>query len=191
MRRTSHGFTLIELIVVITIIAVIMGVAVTRLDWMVPQYRLRGVAREVGAALKRARARAASTGRDVYMEFDLSRGRYWLLVAFPRQVEESEAAGSSGMEYQAMFMRSVDPDAREEDKMMIHFVDVVLGPGDSVEDGVARVRFSPFGGSDHVIVNLRNDNDEILAVKMNGFTGHVSFYDEYQDAKELLEDSGP
>lgn len=189
MRRATQGFTLIELIAVLTIIAVVMGVAVTRLDWMVPQYRLRGAAREVGAALKRARARAASTGRDVYLEIDLAKGRYWLLVAFPRQTNESGAAGSSGMEYQPMFQRSIDPDSREEPS--IHVVDVVLGPEENVEDGIARVRFSPFGGSDHVIVNLRNDNDEILAVKMNGFTGHVSFYDEYQDAKELLEDPGP
>ena len=85
MKRATQGFTLIELIAVLTIIAVVMGVAVTRLDWMVPKYRLRGAAREVGAALKRARARAASTGRDVYLEIDLAKGRYWLLVAFPRQ----------------------------------------------------------------------------------------------------------
>ena len=83
----------------------------------------------------------------------------------------------------------LDPDSRE--KPRIYVVDVVLGQEEIIEDDIARVKFSPFGGSDHVIVNLRNDHDEILAVKMNGFTGHLSFYDEYQDAKELLEDPGP
>ena len=159
-----------------------MGVAVTRLDFLVPQYRLRGEARQVGAALKRARARAASTGRDVYVEIDLARGRYWLLVAFPRQ------EGEVGMEYQPMFQRTIDPEMKHDP---IHVMDVVLGPGDIVDSGIARVRFSPFGGSDHVIVNMKNKQGEILSVQMNGFTGHLSFYDTYQNAKEELEDSGP
>ena len=183
LKRSSSGFTLIELIAVLMIFSVIMGVAVTRLDYLVPKYRLRGAAREVGAALKRARSRAASTGREVYLELDLARGRYWLLVAFPR------GEGVEGMEYQRMFERSIDPNSRE--KPSIHVTTVVLGPSNVVSEGVARVRFSPFGGSDHVIVNLHNDDKQILAVRMNGFTGHVSFYDEYQDARERLEDSGP
>ena len=56
---------------------------------------------------------------------------------------------------------------------------------------MVRVRLAPFAMSTHTIVNLRNKEDRQAAVKFNGFTGYVSFYEERKDAEELLEDSGP
>ena len=178
------GFTLIELIAVVTIIAVVIGVSISRLDFLVPEYALRGAAREVGSMLKQARTRAVGTGKDVYVEFDLSEGRYWLLVPFPRPVEEGERVGALGWEYQPIFHRELPKG--------VDFVDVVISTTERMEEGIPRVWVSPFGGSNHVIVNLTlRDEDKIKAVKMNGFTGHLTFSDGYTDAKELLEDSGP
>lgn len=182
--NTRGGFTLIELIAVITIISVVMGIAVTRLDFLVPEYALRGAAREVGAILKQARTRAVGSGKDVYVEFDLARGDYWLLVPFPRPVEDGEPAGSLGWEYQPILRRALPKG--------VDFVDVVISTTERMDEGIPRVWVSPFGGSNHVIVNLQLRGEEaVKAVKMNGFTGHLSFADGYLDAKELLEDSGP
>ena len=58
-----------------------------------------------------------------------------------------------------------------------------------VSEGVARVWVSPLGSSSHVIVNLGLENETpVKAVKMNGFTGNLSFTNGYTDAKELLKD---
>jgi prepilin-type N-terminal cleavage/methylation domain-containing protein len=69
MKQRRGGFTLLELIAVITIMALMVGVAALRLDYMFPKYRLRGGAREVCSLIKRARSHAAATGKDVYIHF--------------------------------------------------------------------------------------------------------------------------
>jgi prepilin-type N-terminal cleavage/methylation domain-containing protein len=194
-RASRDGFTLIELIAVTAIIGIAIGLAATRLDFMVPKYRLRGAAREVAGALKLAKARAVATGKDVYVEFDLPRGRYWLLVAFPKdppdgdRVEETtpeaiaEAERRRGFEYQPVFERAL-PEG-------VIFVDVIFSDKERTSEGRARLRVSPFGTSAHTIVNLRNPEDRELAVKFNGFTGALSFYDTRKEPDELLEDAGP
>jgi len=49
--RRQAGFTLVELIVVIVIVGLMAMITVTKLDFMVPKYRLRGAARDVGSVL--------------------------------------------------------------------------------------------------------------------------------------------
>jgi len=181
--RPASGFTLVELIAVCAIMAAVMGIAAVRLDFLIPKYRLRAAGRELAGALKQARARAAATGREVYVEIDLSKGDYWMLVSFPRLLEDGREAEPRTYEYQRVFRKELPED--------VEFVDVIFGERDRVDRGVARVRLSPFGSSAHTIVNLRNRDQRELGIKMNGFTGHVSFYEEHKDADELFEDREP
>jgi len=183
-RRDRAGFTLIELILVCVIIGVMVGLAATRLDLLVPKYRLRGAAREVASVLKQGKARAAAQGRDVYFEVDLSQGRYWLLVPFPK-VEAGEDPGSvegRPLVYEPVFARLL-PEG-------VHFVDAILGDKEKATSGKIRIRLSAFGASSHIIMNLVNSEDVVLSLKMNGFTGLISYQDGHQDAEDLLEDKG-
>jgi len=85
MSNSSYlrrGFTLIELIVVVMILTVMTGLAVAKLDFLVPKYRLRAATRETAAVLQQARSRAASIGRDIYVRIHLSDGSYEMLVPF-------------------------------------------------------------------------------------------------------------
>ena len=182
-RGRALGFTLIELVVVVLIVGLMATLAVTRMDFLVPKYRLRAAARGVGSLAKQARVRAAATGKDVYLEMDLSRGLYWLLVAFPKEPEPGQEPDFSALEYAPILQHEL-PDG-------VQFHDVVLGPEQKVDRAQARVRISPFGASDHVIVNLRNEDDRRMSVRMNGFTGHLSFAEEYREAEQLLQDEGP
>jgi type II secretion system protein H len=182
--RRRSGFTLIELILVCVIIGIMVGLAATRLDLMVPKYRVRAAAREVASVLKQGKARAAAQGRDVYFEIDLSKGNYWLLAPFPKEdpTADPKDVAARPLEYQPIFVRSL-PDG-------VHFIDAIMGDRDKATSGRVRVRLSAFGASSHVILNLTNSDDNIVSLKMNGFTGLISYQEEHQDADELLEDKG-
>lgn len=184
-RDRQAGFTLVELIAVIVIIGLIAMVTVTKLDFLVPKYRLRGAAREVGSLLGVGKAHAAAQGKDVYFEVDLAQGHYWLLAAFPKQEPGDDVRTdieSRPLEYQPLFDRYL-PDG-------VMFTDVVLGDKDKANNGRSRARLSALGSSQHLILNLRNDEGKEISVKMNGFTGLISYVEGRQEAEALLEDSG-
>ena len=183
-RPDRAGFTLIELVLVVLIMGVIVGIAATRLDFMIPKYRLRGAARDVASVLKQGKARAAAQGKDIYFEADLSQGRYWLLVPFPKLEAGDDPKQVEGrpLEYQPVFDRSL-PEG-------VHFTDVILGEKEKMTSGRIRVRLSSFGASSHVILNLQNDDNKTIALRLNGFTGMIAYSDEHLDAEELLEDKG-
>jgi prepilin-type N-terminal cleavage/methylation domain-containing protein len=183
-RGRSGGFTLIEMLAVVIIVAVMMLVAVGRMDFLLPEYRLRSAARELGALMKQGRARAAATGKDVYLVIDLSRDSYHLLVAIQQEAEEDLEEGEEPVFlYEPAFPTTL-PEG-------VDLVDVIFGGRNKVAEGTARVRFSALGASSHTIVNFKEQGGDELAVKLNGFTGHLSFYGEYTDADELLEDEEP
>ncbi len=68
-RRASHGFTLIELIASITIIAILAAVALPRLTVETP-FLERGYADTLAASLRQARAVAIASGCDVRFTVD-------------------------------------------------------------------------------------------------------------------------
>jgi prepilin-type N-terminal cleavage/methylation domain-containing protein len=179
----ARGFTLVELVVVVLLVGLMMGVALTRLDYLVPKYRLRAGAREVAAVLKQGRARAVASGKDVYFEVDLSRGTYGLLVAFPPVDDHGREVEGRALEYGPVFQRAL-PDG-------VQFVDVIFSEKERATSGRARVRLSPLGSSQHLVVNLRNTDRKDISFRLNGFTGGVAFHDERREADALLEDAGP
>jgi len=174
-----RGFTLVEMIAVIAILAIMVGVAVTRIDFMIPRYRLRAAAREVAGHVKRARSQAASTGKDVYVKYDLGKGTYWLLVAFPK-TEEGQEPVLPPKEF------AYEEFKKEELPEGVDFVNVIADQ--TYATGVVTLRVSPFGSLHHHIVNLRNKEGREIALKVNGFTGAVTFSDKHLQADELLED---
>lgn len=189
-RGARGGFTLIEMIVVVMILSLMTALAVVRLDFLVPRYRLRAATRQTAAVLKQARSRAAAIGRDVYVRIHLSEGKYELLIPMPKEdpVEipsdmPPELIPPPEYEFQSAFAGSL-PDGAE-------FVNVILGSetDQTVTSGRAQVRVSPFGAGDHVIVNFRLE-DRRSAIRLNGLTGVISFYEEEKEAPDLLEDQG-
>lgn len=68
--RSSRGFTLIELMVTIAVLAIIMVLAAPSFNDFFQRYRLRGAADDVASLLVTARTEAMSRNRDVAVVFN-------------------------------------------------------------------------------------------------------------------------
>lgn len=71
-----RGFSLIELVVVMVLVATLAALGAAALNAGLPGQRLRGAARELAAELRFTRAQAIATGREQVFELDL-RERRW------------------------------------------------------------------------------------------------------------------
>lgn len=77
--RRSAGFTLVEAMITVAVIAVVAGISAPNLLNSLPGLRANGGARQVLSDLRLARARAVDSGQPVVFEF-LAGGDYRLFV---------------------------------------------------------------------------------------------------------------
>lgn len=96
MMKNSRGFTLLEVIVVVSIIAVMAAIAIPALNTWGPNYRLKGAVRDVYSAMQKARILAVKTNTDTAVIFDPANNKYdlcdeWDVSATPPCVGNTQA----------------------------------------------------------------------------------------------------
>ena len=75
-RRHNSGFTLVELLVVLAMIALLVTLARPMYRAVVPSARVRADVLELAASLRQSRNRAISGGRTITVLFDTEQSRY-------------------------------------------------------------------------------------------------------------------
>jgi len=74
--REEGGFTLLELLVVMVLMALVMGVVAPRIANILPGAQFKQTAREMTVTLRQARQEAMTRGRDAIVSFDLDARSY-------------------------------------------------------------------------------------------------------------------
>jgi len=78
MMKNAQGFTLLEVVVCVAVVAIMFAVALPDLTSFRESAEQKEAAREVLAALRLARNAAISHNREYQVAFDLDSGSYWL-----------------------------------------------------------------------------------------------------------------
>jgi len=160
-----HGFTLIELIVVVTILGIISAVVVPQLGNISPRYRLRAAARIVGSQISWTRSMAGATGEEYAMRYDLDARTLWSILP-PEEDDDPDL----DIDERVALEKIVLPDR-------IEIAEVRFPDGDKEEgSGVAEVIFDAHGNEGSHIVVLRNEEESMISVKFSSLIGTVDFF---------------
>jgi general secretion pathway protein H len=129
-RRHSAGFTLVELLVVLAMIALLVALARPMYSAAVPGARARTEILDLAMSLRQSRNRAISSGKILVVEFDTEHARYAIgsdIVVLPEGTRLIAVP------------RGMNP---------VHTI--------SVDDPIVRLEFYPDGSSTGASVELRN-----------------------------------
>ena len=84
-QSSERGFTLMELMVTIAVLAILVAIAAPSFNDFFDKYRVRGAANDVISVVSQARAEAAKSGRAVQVNFGGTTGA-WCVAASPALV---------------------------------------------------------------------------------------------------------
>jgi prepilin-type N-terminal cleavage/methylation domain-containing protein len=95
MKR-EQGFTLLELMVTIIVLCVLLGLAIPGFSRWIPNYRLRGAARDIHSNLQYAKMTAVKDRARCGVLFDVASSRYQVVSSGPNRTFESTSGSVGG-----------------------------------------------------------------------------------------------
>ena len=185
MRRTARpsrgaGFTFIELMVVIAILALLASIVVVNLDGISAPTKLRGAARAIGNQVLELKEMAALHGRDLSLELDVEHQRWRIIdqpsvtdVPDPRDREEKTFYGEWTIPPQGVRLVEVSFSATDVDR---NGSTVVTFHGDGEIEPSGFVAFL-----NHEALS----EDDGMSVEVSGLTGLVAYHEGHFKAEEI------
>ena len=164
MRQS--GFTLIELIAVIVILALMFGLLVPNLDRVSPKYSIRAVARRIASTIEEVRSQAAWEGKTFSVVYDLSNQELWILM--PQQLDEQGNPTSEE--------REILGGKAEKPLAGVKIESVILPDNEEIKSGLVTIDVGQYGTTGSHIVCLTNEEGEKVSIKFNALLGVVNFY---------------
>ena len=95
--KNNSGFTVIELMVVVVILSALAGIAIPTFSAWLPNYRLKGAARDVYSHIQAAKLEAIRQNTDISVTFQTAPDRYNIAGAVPISVNLGDYG--SGVNY--------------------------------------------------------------------------------------------
>jgi prepilin-type N-terminal cleavage/methylation domain-containing protein len=167
-KQRERGFTLVEVLVAVALIALSLAIVAPNLYGLVPSARLDGSGKKILSWLQTIRSEARIQAKRMEMEFDLDKGRYRIIWPPEERLTTDQIVYN-------------DDEVPDESKDWIDLeTDVVFaGAGDPinglVEKGLYRVSYDEYGfTADQVLaLKLKSDADFVWSLSIRGLTGKV------------------
>ena len=168
-RPARAGFTLIEIMAVVTVIGLMLTLVFTGSKSLLPQTRLRAAATDIASALQQERSHAMLVQESIVFSYDFSRGGYE--AYFPCERDEFGENKGPGQTPTLDFRKLPENVAFK----------VIRLPGSIARDaGVVTLTISPLGRvTPHEIVLMNPDypDKELLTVRISGIANRCEILD--------------
>ncbi len=161
-KQTGHGFTLIELMVVMLLISIVLAVAIPKFDGGAFQDPVKKLSRWMINTVRSLRSAAIQKQKVQGLMIDLSNNRMWLVND---EMDELALAAASDKALKL-------PDT-------IRIKEVQFPHQESITSGTTEVYFYPAGYSDQVLIHLEADQNERFTYLVEPLLPKVKFVDEW------------
>jgi len=184
--RRKHGFTLIELVMVMAMITVIAAIVLPRLGYLLPKRRLKSAARSLSSLISLAYGEAIAKNKTYRLYLDAPNSKYWVTEVTRLDEDDDEPAAIGirlGTQFELLQYEEHGGNIEEQAPTEPLFAPRELPPGiyfSSVQVqrdptrlavGPQYIEFSPLGSANPAIINLINDDEEQFAIQYDGVTG--------------------
>ena len=157
--RSSRGFTILEIIIVLFLLAGLLGIVLPRISL---EENLGSVGRQMVRTVRSLQSLAMSTQKTVRLYIDMDRGIYWPVVLDGNQEKvPTDASWATPLNLPAT----------------IRFSDMLLSQGKK-ESGRVDLFFYPTGRIDPATMHLVDARNNILAIAIEPVTGAIRMSDE-------------
>jgi len=164
-KRSSRGFTLIELCVVLVIISVILALAFPRYGGFLTRGSMRSEARRLAAMARYLSSESSRQRRVHYLNFDVDKDTYWVTV--------DEGKGRPVQESTHLTRPRTLPGG-------IRFKDVTVFAVRKKNAMRRRVAFYPGGENDEALIHFSDyGKDRFFTLHIKPYNGHCALYDDY------------
>ena len=165
--RQNNGFTLIELIVVISLISLMFFFAIPRIQVDVLSDNTRKVSRWIMLNVSTLKEKAVHDQKHYVLRLSLDSNRLWVTDDMMSE-EELEDAAASGYKL-------------PED---IKLLDVEYPDKEKISVGRADIYFYKKGYSDKAIIHITNNDNEVLSFLIEPFLSRVRLYNKYLEFED-------
>ena len=182
--RNQSGFTLIELMIVVAIMALVVRIVMVNIGALIPSSALDSVAAKIQSELDFVRSEARIQGKQYKLEFDLDNQQKRLVLPQEEQLVSSQtAAEGTGL---ALAWKPVDADGR------VKISGYNAGDKPTVTKGLVEILFDEngFTADQTLYFKLAGDDDEKMVWTLhlwglNGASEVIRDYDGREHRRQL------
>ncbi len=165
-RRNSMGFTLLELVVVVTLLSLMLFMAIPRFQQSFAD-DTRKTAQWLMVQVPRLKSMARLHKKVYFLNVDLSEQLFWISHA---EMNDTDIEA-------ALKQAHLLPEG-------VRILDVVPAGGDTTGSGVFAIGFYPKGYSDRVLLHLENDRGTQWSLLVEPFLIQAELKEGYVDFKQ-------
>lgn len=172
-RHRASGMTLLEIMLTITLIAVLVAVVAPNFKGSAQRFGLEGGAREIASTLAIARQSAVSTQRQVHVVFDVNGDNYSIDLNRDEDEDESIRKAREGAATDVLLEQS-----RELPPKIAFMAVTSTAPLREIGRGktVPSVTFYPNGCATQATILLQSERGKQMTVEVAAATGRVEVY---------------
>lgn len=163
MTLRQRGFTLMELMIVVVIIAVMMAVILPSLRGVAENNRLRGSVRELMSLMKYARSEAVFNARTTEVFLDTEKRQYWLDLRTPDP--KTGKYNPKGKRTTMERKRTLEND--------VWFGNVEAQNNNIIDGGIIAIDFYPDGSASPSLITVKNTKEVNYTLEVLKSTGMI------------------